>query len=226
MRALLGNRVFKVGVHPPGVNAASEVKIPKGKNEADYPINANSGAATGTWPFVVNAYAEVDGGRLYTASPVTMISIHPHMLGGSIEMAALERGEQTEVVVKLNPAEGFKGEGTLELFGLPNGVSAEPQKITSKTKQVVFPLKTTDKSPIGQHKSLFCRLTVQRDGAEATHSLAGGGVLRIDRPRQNTAATKTQSKKGVKKPARRLSRLEKLRLEQARRLKEKTGDRP
>ena len=92
--------VLQLPFRSPGVNASSEVKIPKGKNEAYYPINASGGAATGPWPFVINAWSTVNGGRLYTSTPITMLNVEPHLMGGSIAMVALVQGETTEVAVK------------------------------------------------------------------------------------------------------------------------------
>jgi len=69
-------------------------------------------------------------------------------------------------------------------------------------------------SPVGQHKTLFCSVVIQKDGEPITHTVGSGGVLRIDAPKPVVAA-KTDAP--VKPPEKRLSRLEQLRKEQAER---------
>jgi len=76
--------------------------------------------------------------------------------------------------------------------------------------------------PDTTHKSLFLRLTLEKHGEPMYQSLAGGGTLRIDKPRPKVVAKKSSTKKAPaadKKAPKRLSRLEQLRLEQAEKAK-------
>ena len=50
--------------------------------------------------------------------------------------------------------------------------------ITTRTATVA----TDPTSPAGQHRDLFCEITVEKNGAKMTATTANGGVLRIDRP--------------------------------------------
>jgi hypothetical protein len=97
-------------------------------------------------------------------------------------------------------------------------------KITKDTKELVFPVKTTKNTRAGTHKSLFCRITIIRDGETIMHSNVGGTHLRVDKPlppKKNAPPPKPKPKVVAKKaPAKpkpkvvvRLTRLQKLRLE-------------
>ena len=130
------------------------------------------------------------------------------------------------MVVKLDQKTAFDGEGTLTLHGLPNRCQTQPVKINREAKEAVFRVKTEARTPLGQHKSLFCQLVVPQAGENLVQNLAGGGVLRIDKPRPKAVAVKAAPKPAAPqaKPAaapkpRRLSRLEQLRLEAAERAK-------
>src|SRR5688500_6713429 len=132
-------------------------------------------------------------------------------------MVAGERGKPVQVLCKLEPKKPFEGKATLALLGLPPNTTAEPKEISATDTEVIFDVTTNDKSPTGQHKTLFCQLTVTQSGEAIQQTLAGVGVIHIDAsspPKPNAtpvaAATPADSK-----PAKPLSRLEKLRLEQA-----------
>ncbi len=212
---------------PPGVSAARTVDVPKGSSEALYLINAAANAATGEWKLAVQASAQVKGGgRVYLASPLFDLHVSPHLFTGAIPLTVTTQGEATDVICKLSPVTAFEGEGVLRLNGLPAQVTAPTMKVTKDTKEVVFPIKTTAKSPAGQHKSLFCSLVVDRGGESMQQSLAGGGVLRIDKPRakpkpkpKKVVAAKKPKPAPKAKPKKRLTRLEQLRLEAAERAK-------
>jgi len=80
-----------------------------------------------------------------------------------------------------------------------------------------LPIQTTDKTPVGQHKNLFCTVTILQNGEPVVHRVGMGGVFRVDpKPKEPVAAKPVEEKKVVAKnePApKALSRLEQLRLE-------------
>ncbi|QNN24733.1 peptidase [Planctomycetales bacterium ZRK34] len=212
----------------PGFNCRSNITIPKGQTEVDYPVNANGNAADGQWQLAMIASADLGKGRdrQYVATPLTPLTIEKEFVTGKIDMAVAEQGQTVDVICKLDQRRPFDGEATLELVGLPNKATTEPAKITKDTEQVVFKVVTDKDTPVGQHKSLFCQFALARNGEQMTQSLAGGGVLRIDKPRPEPV--KTDNKKADKEkpeakktdaPPKRLSRLEQLRLEAEQRAK-------
>jgi hypothetical protein len=70
-------------------------------------------------------------------------------------------------------------------MGLPTGVTAQPVEITKESKEAVFTVVTTDKSPVGLSKNVFCTVVVTQDGEPITHTIASGSIFRIDPPRSN-----------------------------------------
>ena len=209
---------------PPGISARSQVTISKGKNEAEYPINANGNAAVGEWDIAVAAYGTVDGGQMWVASELTKMSVAPAVLRGSIQMAVTEQGSAIPMLVKLDQKEEFEGTAKLVLLGLPNKAAAEPVDITKETKEVTFQVTTDAVTPVGQHKSLLVQLELPKNGDTMIQTVAGGGVLRVDKPRPAPVA-KADDKKDEKKPAaanaKPLSRLEALRIEREKELEGK-----
>ncbi|HCN76434.1 MAG TPA: hypothetical protein DIT13_04460, partial [Verrucomicrobiales bacterium] len=57
-------------------------------------------------------------------------------------------------------------------------------KITKDTKEVMFKVKTHDKSPVGKQANLFVKVDVPVPGGTTTHRIALGSTLRIDAPRK------------------------------------------
>jgi hypothetical protein len=136
-----------------------------------------------------------------------------------LQMAAGEQGQSAAVTCDITPRSPFEGKAKVELLGLPANTSAEPQEISALDKKVVFSVTIDPKAQPSTNNSLFCRMTVMQDGQAIVHNLGQGGVLRID---PNSEAKKAAAKSVVQakappttEPAKVLSRLEKLRLEQA-----------
>lgn len=206
---------------PPGVGAASSVAIPEGANEAVYPLNANGNAQIGNWKVVVIGSAEVGDGPVWVSTQLANLTIAPPYAKVALELAAAEQGAKTEVVAKIEHTTPFEGPAKIQLVGLPAGVVAEPLEFTKDSTELAFPVTIDAASPAGQHKSLFVQFTLTAEGEPVVHSSAFGGVLRIDPPPPPTAdapaPTTTPEPQSDQPPPKRLSRLEKLRLEQAER---------
>ena len=141
------------------------------------------------------------------------LEVAPPYLAGKIEMASAAQGEHAQVVASLQQQAPFEGKAKVTLVGLPPNATAEPKEITSSDTQVSFDVTTTDKTPPGQHKTLFCTVTVTgANGEPIVHNIAGGGVLRVDKPKTD-APKPAVAAAPTSQPAKPLSRLEKLRLE-------------
>ncbi len=207
---------------PPGIGATDTVTIPEGQNEVVYSLNAAGNAGLGDWPIAVIGWSEVGGIDRYVSSPLATLKIAPPILNGEIAMAATQQDQAVDVVVKLTHPTPFDGEATLELVGLPPQCTTQPVKINKDSAEAVFKVKTGSDTPTGQHKSLFCQVTVTRDGEPIIQSLAGGGTLRVDKPRPAITAaappappppTSAAAPAPPPAPEKRLSRLDQLRLE-------------
>jgi hypothetical protein len=201
---------------PPGVSAAGEVVIPAGQSEAAYPLNADGNAAAQTWKIAVIGSADAGHGAVWTSTPLAPLRVETPYLGMTIDLTAVEQGKDGEVTCKLSVQKAWEGKAKVILHGLPPQVTAAvlEKEITKDDKEVEFAIKAGDKSPAGQHKTLFCEVLVPEAGDTIAHSVAGGSVIRIDTPSAAPAAPKTAAAPGGKPvEKKKLSRLEQLRLE-------------
>ena len=67
-------------------------------------------------------------------------------------------------------------------MGLPSKVSAPDLEVTGTDTEAVFNATTDPTSPPGQHRDLFCEVTVEKNGVKMVANTATGGVLRLDQP--------------------------------------------
>lgn len=209
--------------NPPGVGSASAVTIPEGQNEVLVPVNANGGAQIRKWKVPVNGVATVGNGPIWVGSQLAMLEVAAPFVTIAMERAAVEQGKATDMFCKVHVDTPFDGKAKIKLIGLPNGVTAPDIEITKDTKEFAFHISTTPQSPAGLHKNLFCQLTIMKNGEPILHNL-GGSELRLDVPLPKAqvakAAPAAKPAPAAAKPAeKRLSRLEKLRLEQEEREK-------
>jgi hypothetical protein len=197
---------------PPGVGARATVEMGKASNEVLYPINAEGGARTETWKIVVLG----ESAGFLVASEPTALTVAAPFIGMKIEMTVLEQGESGQVVCKLEQKRAFEGKAQVKLLGLPPHVKTEDLEITKDDAELVFDVTTQPNTPAGKHKGLFCRIVPVQEDEPIVHNLGHGGVLRIDKP---PPAPKEQPKKAEAAPkakpkqVKRLTRLERLRLE-------------
>jgi hypothetical protein len=208
--------------NPPGISSQPTIKIPKGQNEIIYTLTANSGAALRTWQIAVMGESDAGKGQILASSALVPITIAEPYLGMKIEMAAVEQGKSGAVVCKLTQSTPFEGKAKVKLLGLPAKVSSPEIEIDKTTTEISFPVSIAPDSPKGQHKNLFCHLTIPVAGTSIPHNVGHGGVLRIDPPPKKPApkaAPKPEQKEKpatvakIEPPKKPLSRLEKLRLE-------------
>jgi hypothetical protein len=214
--------------NPPGVGSASAATIPEGQNETVIPMNANGGAEVRKWKICVIGVATVGDGPVWVASQLATLAIAPPFVTFAMERAAAEQGKTTDLYVKVQHTTPFTGPGKVTLIGLPNKVTAPNIDITNDTKEFAFRLNIDKASPAGQHRNLFCQLLVMQNGEPVLHNL-GGTELRIDvpLPPKPSAPAPPPAAAVAAKPAaqpmppmeKRLTRLEKLRLEQQEREK-------
>lgn len=222
---------------PPGVGAGSSATIAEGQTEAVIPINAAGNAEISTWKIAVRGEANSGNGNLLVCTPFINLRVAEPYLAMTFEQAAVEQGKETELVVHVEKKTDFAGAAKVELFGLPNKVTTAIQEVTKDSKDLIFKLATDPTSPAGNHANLFCRVIVTENDEPIVHNI-GTGKLRIDvpippkktdpPPAAPAAAPAPEQKPAAPPPApaKRLSRLEQLRLEQQERENAKKGEPP
>lgn len=187
--------------NPPGVSALPDVVIPKGATSVIYKLNSTAKAEVRTWKIAVVAGATVKGGTAYVSSQLAPLEIAPAFLFGKMELTKVERGQTARMVCALEQKIPFTGTAVARLIGLPDNVSAREVELTKDSTQLEFEIVTTEKSPIGVTKNLACNVVVTQHGEPISHTIAPGGILRIDAPRgkQVAAAPATPASRGAQK---------------------------
>lgn len=194
----------------PGVGAALEVKVPKGKTAGHYHLNANGGAQLGKWPCAVLASATVDGQTVYNSTEIFELEVSEPYVMASIDMAAVPQGQEVDVNVNFEQRIAFEGKAKVKLYGLPGKATSHDIEIDKTTQNAFFKVKADKATPKGQHKSLFVNIMVMQDGESISHNVGGGGTLRVDPPPKKPAPKIADAKKTPPKPKRK-TRLEILR---------------
>jgi hypothetical protein len=205
--------------NPPGVSTPTTVTIPEGRSEVILPMTADNGAAVRKWRIAVLGTATVGDGPVTVSSQLAALEVTEPFFRFAFNATSVDQGQQTDLAVRVEKKRDFPGKAKVELLGLPNEVTAPTQEITKDSQQIIFPVKTTANSPVGQHKSLLCRAVAIVEGEPVTH-LLGTGELRIEKPlppkpaqaAKPAASPPPQPAKPAEKV---LTRLEKLRLQKA-----------
>jgi len=200
--------------NPPGVGSAAAVDMPGDKDEVEYPISANDGAQPHKWKICVLGESDVNG-PMWVSSDLEELEVAEPFMDFKIDMAAAEQGKSCSVVCHVENRTKFDGKADVKLIGLPPNATTSDTQISSDDKQVVFNVSTAPNTPVGQHGSLFCQVTVMKNGEPIMHNLARGGVLRVDPPPQPKKGEAPKPQVAQAQPtapsAKPLSRLEKLR---------------
>jgi hypothetical protein len=200
--------------HPPGISAPDSVPIPEGQREAVIPLTADAKAAVGTWKIAVIGEATVGDGPVRVSSQLAKLDVTEPFVAFTFPMLAVEQGQSTSLVVKVDKRKDYEGTASVDLLGLPNEVTSQTQQVTKDTAELTFPIQTTAKSPPGLHKGLLCRMVILASGEPITHML-GPGELRIQPPvAKPTSVAASPTKQEPAKPAAKakpLSQLEQLR---------------
>lgn len=204
---------------PPGLGTTSAVNIPKGKSEVNYPLNANGKARLQKWPIYAIGSANV-GGKAWAASQLAELEIAEPYVSLEMQRTSCEQGQPAQLYCKVNQLHPFEGKAKAQIFGLPPKSTADVLEFDASTKELTFVAKTEAGTPAGNHKSVFCQVTVMVNG-EPVVFRAGRTQLQVDKPLPKTAKKdRPQPKhqqaanpeKQPQKPPKPLSRLQKLRL--------------
>jgi hypothetical protein len=206
----------------PGIGANSEIVIAKGQTEGLYQINADGNAALGKWPMYATGWANINGAS-WASTQMASLEVSEPYVGMTVQRSSVEQGKETDVVVEVQVLKELKAPAIVTLVGLPHKVTAEPLQVTSETKELVFKVKTEADSPEGTHKNVFCQVTVTENNESIVHARVGDSELRIDKPLPMPVAAPAPTPMpaavaaapaAVAPPAeKRLTRLEKLRLD-------------
>lgn len=214
--------------NPPGVSTAGSATIPEKQNETTILLNAAPNAQARKWKIPLLATATVGNGPVWTSTQAATVEVATPYLAMTMERASCEQGKETDIFCKLTTQTPFEGKAKVKIVGLPPKVEVPELEFTKDTKEIAFHLKVDKTSPAGTHRNIFCQAVVTVGGEPVLHNV-GGTELRIDVPLPPKVAAAPApmptpmpmpvAKAPEKPPEKRLTRLEKLRLEQAEREK-------
>lgn len=210
--------------NPPGIGAGT-ADIAPDQTEGVIQLNAEDGAQVRKWKVAVLGFCDgAPGGRIVVSTQLIDLEVAPPFMTMKIEMGTAEQGKAGQLLVNIENKTPFDGKAKVQLVGFPPNATGNPDtlEIAAADKSVTFNVNTTDKTPVGQHNSLLCIVTVVKDGEPVVHNLGRGGVLRVDAPPPApppAAAAPAAAPAPAAPPAppteKPLSRLEKLRQEAA-----------
>jgi hypothetical protein len=219
-------------LNPNGVNSSREISIAEGQTEAVISLNAAGNAQVKDHKIAVRGEATVGSGPIMVCSPFVNLRIAESYLKFTYESAAVELGAETELVVKVEAVKPFDGNATVQLLGLPNKVTTAPAEFNKDAKELIFKVKAEADANPGNNKSLFCQVIVTENGEPVIHNL-GTGAIRVDKPLPPKVAPMPVAQGQPAPPpqpapvqAKRLTRLEQLRLEQKQRVEGQNGAAP
>ena len=212
-------------LNPNGMNSSREISIAEGQTEAVILLNAAGNAQVKEHKIAVRGEATVGTGPVMVCSAFVNLRIAEPYLKFTYESAAVELGAETELVVKVETVKPFEGNAAVQLLGLPNKVTTTPAEFNKDAKELIFKVKAEADANPGNNKSLFCQVVVTENGEPIIHNLGTGGI-RVDKPLPPKVAPMpvAQGQPAPTPPpaapaqAKRLTRLEQLRLEQKQRV--------
>ncbi|MGA3170423.1 MAG: PPC domain-containing protein [Chthoniobacteraceae bacterium] len=165
---------------PPGVHSQPVVTIPAGQESVQMPLNAANDARPKTWQIAVIASADAGQGPVWVSSDLVPLTVGRPFLVGKLDRASAVQGQPVTITCHLQQMTPFDGTAHIHLMGLPPKVTAPDVDVPGTASEAVFNVSTDVSSPPGQHKDLFCEVTVVKDCVKIVANTAEGGVLRID----------------------------------------------
>jgi len=165
--------------NPPGVGSGT-ADIPGDKTSATLRLNANGGAALGDWPMVVLATADV-GGTVQVSSLRAMLTIAQPPVDLTLERARVTQGQQSEFLLRVNKRHDLPTPATIEVRGLPHGVSAPTVTLQNEAAVLHIPLTASADAALGRHGGVHVLTTIASDKG-TVRFVSAYGLLIVDAP--------------------------------------------
>ena len=173
---------------PPGVATGGSVKIPAEANEGTFNLSVNAEAPLKKWKLCVTANADFGKGVTWFSSDLFDFEVAEAPFSGTLVRTSIPQGGTGQIKLKLEQKSEFEGKAHIELLGLPNGVSAQPQEIDSQSKEVLFAITAKPDAALGIQKQVTAQFTIVKNGQQLTANCATGGLIRVDRADPAAAA--------------------------------------
>ncbi len=95
--------------NPPGIGSSGSIQIPEGQNEAVIPLTANGGAEMNNWKIAVLGDSAEGRGSITVASQLADLEVAAPFLAFDFQPAVTEKGQKTDVVIKVTKQTDFEG---------------------------------------------------------------------------------------------------------------------
>jgi hypothetical protein len=174
--------------NPPGISSQAVTTIPAGQNSVDLPIDASQDAKAKTWEIAAIASADDGQGEVWTSSGLVPLTVARPFVAAHLDRASVVQGSPVAITCHFDQNTPFDGQATVRLMGLPSKLTAPDIQITSRDTQAVFNVSTDPAATPGNHRDLFCQITVIKNGVKLVASTGTGGTLRIDPAPKKVAA--------------------------------------
>ena len=166
---------------PPGMGTAGGGTIKEGENEGVLTLSANGNAPAQKWKVCVVGNTDFGKGPVWFSTGLIELEVAPSFEAATIVRTFVDQGDEGSVTVKLDTKIPFEGKAKLELLSLPAGVTAEPSEVTKDDKEARFKIVASKDAQVGQHKQVITQFTLVKDGEPMVNTIAGGGILRVDK---------------------------------------------
>ncbi len=161
---------------PTGCGVPS-AQIPEGQNETQIRLEVRGDAPRGEFPLVLTG----DSAGYRVATPFAKVTVEEPWLALEIGEIQGELGKPVTWPAKLTVTKAFEGQFTLEMLGMPAGVTAEQQPYAATTTELTFPVNVAAEAPEGKHGP-FVFNTKFTVGSEEIVCTLGGAQLKLFKP--------------------------------------------
>lgn len=151
--------------------------IPEGQNETQIRLEVRGDAPRGEFPLLVTG----DAAGYRVATPIAKVTVEEPWLAMEIGETQGELGSPLSWPAKLTVIKPFEGQFTLEMLGMPKGVTAEQQPITAASTELAFPMQIAADAPEGKHGPFVFNTTLTINEEQITCTL-GGAQLKLFKP--------------------------------------------
>ena len=198
-------------------------------------MNAAPNAGVRKWKTAVHAVADAGKGPVWVSSQLFTIEVAAPLVTLDDGAPGGRTGaDDTQLFCKVAVATPFEGKAKVTIYGLPAKVTTQVLELTKDTKELAFPIVADKASPAGQARRHLRQIVIDKGGELIASNT--GGTRTADRRaaaaegRGRDADAEPHDAEPPMPPAgppeKRLTRLEKLRLEQEEREKAAAGQPP
>ncbi|MGF1583036.1 MAG: PPC domain-containing protein [Gemmataceae bacterium] len=196
---------------PEWLQAPKRVTIPSRETKATIPLTSTADAEVRDWEILATARAEFEEGYVYISSRFVQLSVVPPKIVAKLQNGRGRPGASAKIRLELVTPLSARTKASVELLGLPKGVTADQPAVNQPTRKLDFTVKIDKALADGEYKGIYCEITQQIQGRPVVTYVGRGTVLYIGQ-----GATGDAQSSGKK-----LSPLDRLRKERERKAKTK-----